>query len=257
MREVSAWWWAPGGGLTNFGDELTPHIVRALWDIKVNHQPVAHAQFIGAGSILGLVWASGAIPRTLKVWGSGFIEDGPDKNGDRFMFAAVRGHLTAARLGRSDLTVGDPGLLARHLLDDQPEKRYRLGLFPHYVDRSDKRVVKFMDDEDVLLLDAFDPPVQTVRAMAQCEVVLSSSLHGLIVADSLGIPNAHMKLSDNLTGGLYKFLDYYSVFGFDWVPSFDPARIENTSAISAVVDEYERPGLETIIQGIKDAFPYA
>lgn len=38
-------------------------------------------------------------------------------------------------------------------------------------------------------------------------------MHGLIVSDSLGIPNIRMVLSDQIVGGDYKFNDYYSVFG--------------------------------------------
>jgi hypothetical protein len=38
-------------------------------------------------------------------------------------------------------------------------------------------------------------------------------MHGLISADSLGIPNIRMILGGNITGGDYKFDDYYSAFG--------------------------------------------
>ena len=38
-------------------------------------------------------------------------------------------------------------------------------------------------------------------------------MHGLIVADALGIPNIRMILSDKITGGDYKYDDYYSAFG--------------------------------------------
>ena len=41
---------------------------------------------------------------------------------------------------------------------------------------------------------------------------MSSALHGLICADSLGIPNQHIILGEKVVGGEYKFKDYYSVF---------------------------------------------
>jgi pyruvyltransferase len=37
-------------------------------------------------------------------------------------------------------------------------------------------------------------------------------MHGLIAADSLGIPNIRAKVSDRIAGDDYKFLDYYSAF---------------------------------------------
>ena len=51
--------------------------------------------------------------------------------------------------------------------------------------------------------------------MSQCEVVISSAMHGLITADSLGIPNARAIISNNITGGDYKFNDYYSIYGIN------------------------------------------
>ena len=48
--------------------------------------------------------------------------------------------------------------------------------------------------------------------MMSCICILSSSLHWLIFADSLGIPNRRIVLSDEIIGGDLKFDDYYSVY---------------------------------------------
>ena len=40
-------------------------------------------------------------------------------------------------------------------------------------------------------------------------------MYGLIVADVLYIPNVRMILSDKISGGDYKFNDYYSAFGLN------------------------------------------
>ena len=55
-------------------------------------------------------------------------------------------------------------------------------------------------------------PLHCAKKIAECETVISSSLHGLIAADSFGIPNLQMVLSNNIVGGLFKYNDYYSVF---------------------------------------------
>jgi pyruvyltransferase len=43
----------------------------------------------------------------------------------------------------------------------------------------------------------------------ECEKIISSSLHGLIISDAYGIPNARVNVSNKLFGGDFKFIDYY------------------------------------------------
>ncbi len=55
-------------------------------------------------------------------------------------------------------------------------------------------------------------PSAVIKQIAECECIVSSSLHGLIIADSLGIPNIHVKVTNNLLGDGFKFDDYYSAY---------------------------------------------
>jgi pyruvyltransferase len=41
-------------------------------------------------------------------------------------------------------------------------------------------------------------------------VILSSSLHGLILADAYEIPNKRLVIGNRLLGSDFKFMDYYS-----------------------------------------------
>jgi hypothetical protein len=50
-----------------------------------------------------------------------------------------------------------------------------------------------------------------VREIAACAAVLTTSLHGLIVADAYGIPAVWSTLAPDLIGGTFKFHDYESV----------------------------------------------
>ena len=71
--------------------------------------------------------------------------------------------------------------------------------------------------------------METLRAIGECEMIASSSLHGLIVADALGIPNWRVSFARELKGGDFKFRDYALVVGRQHFASirsgdFDPER---------------------------------
>lgn len=68
------------------------------------------------------------------------------------------------------------------------------------------------------ILDVKCTPKTMANSIAECETVLSSSLHGLIFADSLGIPNKWITFEKNLIGGCFKFDDYYSCFEEENIP---------------------------------------
>ena len=63
---------------------------------------------------------------------------------------------------------------------------------------------------EVTVLDVAQGPAEFVSKLVQCERVASSSLHGLILADSYNVPNIRIQITPNVIGGDFKFQDYYS-----------------------------------------------
>src|SRR5581483_6811440 len=117
---------------------------------------------------------------------------------------ALRGKLTADSVKglKGPVVLGDPGLLMPDFVE-QPLAKYELGVLPHWSDH--ELAGRFSYGQ---ILDVRDPPEKVAQEISRCKRLISSSLHGLIVADAFGIPrqaeffpNAHNK------GGDFKYRD--------------------------------------------------
>lgn len=205
-------------GKNNFGDDLSPGFISAILNTNIDYATPLTAQIMGAGSILSY-WTKRerALRRgiyeklrsvaPIAIWGSGLIAERnlimPTAD-----ILAVRGPLTANSLKVSNnVTYGDPGLLAS-LVAPAAIKTDKIGIIPHYVDKSNPALSSIAESTEFLIIDVEAPWEQVLNQISSCTYVLSSSLHGLIVADSYGIPNIRLKFSDLLNGGDFKFKDY-------------------------------------------------
>ncbi len=56
-----------------------------------------------------------------------------------------------------------------------------------------------------------EPWDEVIRKILDSEFVISSSLHGLIIADAFGVPSRLLKITD--TEPLFKYRDYYEGTG--------------------------------------------
>ena len=95
------------------------------------------------------------------------------------------------------------------------KKIYKLCIIPHYVDKNNHLIIDNIHINNSLILNIDGDPFIFFDNLTKCERVLSSSLHGLIISDSLGIHNMRIILSDSVIGGDYKFSDYYSSYGLE------------------------------------------
>lgn len=164
----------------------------------------------GIGSILHFA------DNNCVVWGTGSIwYDSVPKSKPKEILS-VRGKLTYKNLvnkGYSSPEIfGDPGLLIKKYSDNtilKNTKKYKLGIIPHHAERHFKLFDEFRKNKDVLVLDIEDVD-NFITDLTSCEIIASSSLHGLIFSDSFGIPNVWLSFSDLIHGQHFKFHDYYS-----------------------------------------------
>lgn len=203
-------WW--GYVTSNFGDALTPWMIR-----KLGHTPVyvpsdyPHEKVVAVGSILG-----DARPPCI-VWGTG-VGSWSDPVHQYIDVRALRGPLTWARVKAAGIkcptVYGDPALLLPRLYQPKPLPRVKLGIVPHFLDQA--KVHEFYgDNPDVRIVDLLGPIEDVIDGIAACDKVLSSSLHGLVVAAAYGVPFGWAKFGDTLAGDGIKFRDFYLSVGLE------------------------------------------
>lgn len=193
-KTLNAYWWRSNKKPWNFGDELGPIILRH-YGFDVKRVSLAKADYVLTGTVLDM---AETVNKHVTVIGSGAGHTHDAEH--EFKVLAVRGKLTADCL-KVDVPLGDLGLLASRIWTKEPA-RYNIGVVRHYVDKDE---YPFAD----IVIDATEPAEEVIKKISSCRVIMSSSLHGIIVADSYGIPNMRIARDDVITGN-WKWLDHKS-----------------------------------------------
>jgi hypothetical protein len=215
---IRAYWW---NNAPNFGDGLSQHVIARMSGRRVRHAFPGRASIFGIGSIMAAVRRGGLAERAGGqpwVWGTGMLAPMRVDFTERVRFCAVRGPLTVDLLGIDPKTpTGDPGLLARDLIDQVPETGDRIGLILHHSQElPDDLSERLERDGRFVRIDVGEPDcLDVVRAIAACRHVMSSSLHGLVVADSLGVPSTWLQGYGIHKNPTFKFYDYALSVGRD------------------------------------------
>lgn len=252
------WSSSPKYGHKNFGDWLSPLLVSTLSGREVIHAKPQECDLVAIGSVLQRIknhWWN----RQLHIWGSGFISaQEPVKS--RHEYHAVRGKETARLLPEANIkALGDPGLLVDRLLPHYATvpKKYSVGLIPHYKDLANPAVHDFLHRiPRSTIINILSDTQDFLHDVAACDFVVSSSLHGLVVADAFRIPNAWIELSDAVRGARFKFHDYYSVFDIN-APEVYRLQNINAQTLEAITGSYRRDNLQGIQKELLAAFPYS
>ena len=222
-KTIKLFYYKSKSGRLNFGDELSPEIVNYITGLRVQRVNRNQCNLIAIGSILDkqLKFYNQLHNRiSLKmsdpvfVWGSGLIINKKIKK-PFFITLALRGKFTENNLDLStdlDIPLGDPALFVNNMLGLQV-KRSGIGIVPHYTDKNHPIINDLKNIQNVKIIDVERNGSEVSSEIATCDFIISSSLHGLVVADSFGIPNYRVKLFDNLKGGNFKFRDYASALG--------------------------------------------
>lgn len=259
---VNLLWWDERA---NFGDAVGPWLVRRISGLKpVNgwRRRLDVPPLVAVGSTAGWLEQDGT-----QVWGAGLMRTLEPAETERLAglrgvgVHAVRGALTAAEL-RSKLgwrvpeVYGDPALLLPRFLrvPDGQGARGEVAVVPHLDHRG---LFPDSGDPGVHVVDARQGMEQVVREIAGSRACVSSSLHGIIVAQAYGVPWVWVRVRDAvIAGDTFKFRDFFTTLEESSV-----ARVDVTAARARTLDPMRLarraslPRLRISLDALEDAFP--
>lgn len=241
---IRLFWWnekvIQGKSKENYGDVLGKYLVEKIsgrkvvfaWPKKFSFYDWFAPIYVTIGSILANV------NHKCVVWGSGIINQEIAIKNAKFL--AVRGPQTRNFLMNLGYKVpeiyGDPALLLPRYFNPTVEKKYKYGFVPHY---NDYQLVHnwFEGRTDVYLIDMMteDVEAKTIEFL-QCERIISSSLHGVIIAHAYRIPAVWQKFSNQVFGDDIKYKDYFESVALGY---YQP-KIKNTPYTEEEMDNLFR-----------------
>lgn len=236
-----------GRGLNNFGDCLQPDILRHYGLLPVYVPSYKKSDILLMGSILQNV------PEDYSGVILGTGGDDMEYHFPKAAVLGVRGHLTKNNFTQltNGLLIGDTGVLAKVVYPEKIEVKYKLGIVPHFVDLKNNAIneIKRKYPDSVKIISPLQRPKEVVKQIKSCGCILSSSLHGLIIADSFGIPNRRWvdrTTMNNPRFHDYKFHDYYTSISY----VENPILITGLEAVEELIAQTTLKPYESIAQQI-------
>lgn len=245
LNRLDLYYWKSSDGV-NFGDYLSSVIVTKMaadHGFFIDEELAAPKRLLAVGSILHFARDDNII------WGSGVNGkvDPQLHTFKRLDVRAVRGPLTRDFLRKRGITVpetyGDPALLLPVLLPDR-FKRNEFNTKGTWI------VPNLHDLTAVSGLRNVISPLQrwskVIDQIINAEFIISSSLHGLVIADAFGVPCRYVRLSQ--IENIFKYNDYAQGVG--------RTEFVYASSISEAEEMGPMPPVSMNIMPLLKAFPF-
>lgn len=234
----------------NLGDMLSPVICNWMLDkasIPYDKEIRRTRHLMAVGSILG---GNGFFDST--VWGSGIKSYyqisalGKRKYFQKLDVRCVRGPLTKRALRdcgyKCPESYGDPAVLMPLIYNPEIEKKHKIGAVLHFQH-------DFELPQDVKSINIrTDDYKQFIDELLSCEKIISSSLHGIILAEAYGIPAVFLGRGEDFE--VFKYYDWYYSTGRKNV------KIASTFEEAAKITPMALPDLSSMQENLMKTFPY-
>jgi len=244
--------------LHNWGDALNPVLVQNLAGIEpvwageivnIAKRPIYYVIGSGLGNLRR---------PSCEVWGSGFIRYTAKVLRAPQAIHAVRGPLSRGKYLSAGIacpeTYGDPALLwPRFYSPPKPRARTRVGLIPHIKDVNEPWLHELRSEPSVKVIDICGGIEKVVNDVTSCDVILSSTLHGLIVADAYGVPSTWVRFQDELPDRWFKYRDYMLSVGR---PERSPFHLEGFQSVARAAELAFHGELDIDLERLWDACPF-
>jgi len=232
----------------NWGDAVNPYLVKAISNDQVQliNDP-NKKRHLCVGSVIHLA------DDNCTVWGSGFIAPNHHTAGKPKVLA-VRGPKTRDKLIADGIecpeVFGDPVLLLPRYYHPKVEKKYEFGIIIHYAERGSSWVERFRKMPFVKIIDIQNDVEEVPQQVLSCNMIFSSSLHGVILSDAYGIPSYWIKLSNRL--GDFKFEDYL----MSVKRKTTPILINSGTSIKNLKSQIEPYEIDIDLEALMDSCPF-
>ncbi|MFZ3415588.1 polysaccharide pyruvyl transferase family protein [Arthrobacter sp. 3Tela_A] len=248
----------------NFGDAVGPWLagrLSGLTPVNGRSLRLGTPALATAGSIAGWLEQDGS-----QIWGSGLMGPLEGESLARMRcLKNVRVHAVRGRNTRTELqrmtgwhvpeVYGDPALLLPRFLEtDGAAPGGGIAVVPHLDHRGS---LKSAAVPGITLVDVREGVETVVRQIAAAQVCVSSSLHGIIVAQAYGVPWVWLRVSDRIiSGDRYKFEDFFTTLDAGAVSACDvPAAALGPALIGDLAARAALPELRIDLAALLESFP--
>ncbi|WP_241464951.1 polysaccharide pyruvyl transferase family protein [Nesterenkonia sp. LB17] len=259
---VAGFWWDKR---SNFGDSIGPWVISAY-----SGRPTVNARFmkvpgrtlVSVGSVIQMIKRPNA-----DIWGSGLIREINEKHlHDLTQLKGVRVHAVRGKLTHAQLTsqldwdvpevFGDPALLLPRVYTPTVENVGTSGVsfVPHY---SHRKWLDSLSTDGVSVVDVRNDLTTVIDQIASSDICVSTSLHGLIIAQAFGVPWVWLNVTDEaLAGARFKFDDYFSTLDASVVAEHQMVSTElETLELLKVSKQATLPRLSIDLDALEAALP--